>query len=143
MNPRGSIAVGLLAGVAAVVAVVAVALMAVLGVGVFQRSTANFRGRTGAIEKTRGNGDYRVAQYDWFFSQCGAVQAQEDRIKIFTPDTSPTGTANLSAVEATRASLIREYNAKAAATGTSGQFRASDLPFQIDPNQKDTSCASQ
>lgn len=130
------------AAVGAVVLIIVVALMAVLGVGVFQRSTANFRGRTSAIEKTRGNGDYRVAQYDWFFSQCAAVQAQEDRITIFTSDTSPIGAANLRAVEANRASLIRDYNARAEATGTSGQFRASDLPFQINPNQKDTSCGS-
>lgn len=137
-----AVAAAIAFGVVLIIVGLIFATMAIFGIGTFQRSTANFRGKTSQIEKTRANGDYRIANYDWFFAQCGAIQAKEDQIEVFAEDTSPIGEANLRAVKASRASLIRAYNAKATAEGTSGQFRSSDLPYQIQPSQEKTTCVA-
>lgn len=138
----------LLAGIVVLIVGLAFAFMAVFGVGFFQRTTAGFRGGTSAIEKTKGNGSFRIASYDAFFNLCNAVKAQEEKIPIAEKnvalfkgtDNEATAVANLSAIASERVTLINSYNAKAAGTATAGQFRASSLPFQIDPNQEVTQC---
>lgn len=126
----------------ALVVVVAVGAMWVFGFGFFQRSTAEFRGRTGQIERTRADANYRIANYDWFFTQCGAVRAQEARMRIFAADTTSEGRTNLRAVEANRASLIEEYNARATQEDTAGHFRSSHLPYQLSTDDEETRCAT-
>lgn len=131
--------------VAFVVTVAVVMLLGVYGFGWFQRSTANFRGQTGAIEKTKADANFRLNSYQHFFDLCGSVQAQEDRTRILTPAaTAPNASAeaitNLQAVQAERLSLIRQYNADATAKFTLGQFRDNKLPYQLDPSQEHTVC---
>lgn len=147
---KGSaLAVGV--GLALLVIVVVVALMDVFGVGFFSRATANFRGQTAAIEKTKANADFRLHSYNEFFDLCAGVQASEDRIQIATDtlvrmkgtDQETTAIVNLAAIESERATLVREYNAKASRSFTDGQFRSSNLPYQLDPSrQKETSCTT-
>jgi hypothetical protein len=135
-------------GVVAVVAVIALAVMAFFGIGLFNRATADFRGKNEAIEKTKADGEFRIASYNEFFDLCGAIQASEDRIAIFEerldteqdPSLRSEAQTNLDAVRAQRASDIREYNAKASRDFTEGQFRDRDLPYRIDINQEDTQC---
>ena len=103
-------------------------------------------------ERTVANGQYRIANYDKFFNDCAAIQAQEDKIRNTEARETTTGTSSgftesqkasiLLALENTRASLIRQYNQDAAKEGTSGQFRDSDLPYNININDKDTQCAA-
>lgn len=104
-------------------------------------ATADLRGKGSAREQIKANGSFRIAAYNEFFDLCGAVQAQEDRLRIFADDDSENGRINLRAVEAKRAELIREYNNKASRGYTEGQFRASDLPYRLNINDKETECA--
>lgn len=125
-------------------------LMAVFGVGLFQRETAEFRGKTAEIERTKADADYRIANYDKFFDLCASIQADEDTIATLEAelDTKPSAdrreqiNATLTAVRANRFASISEYNADAAKAGTAGQFRDSNLPPSIDKTQESTTCAA-
>lgn len=121
------------------------------GITVLRNETADFRGNSSVINKTRANGNYRIAQYDHFFDLCASVQDQEVTIKAQERElASPDGTANrrsqirqnLSALEANRGEQINHYNADARKSYTAGQFRSSDLPYQIDPTQEPTTCTA-
>lgn len=121
------------------------------GIGQWIRETAGFTGKTAQIRQTKGSGSFRIASYDHFFDLCASVQDQEVTIVSQQSELSDPATtsdrkaqirANLSALRANRGELINHYNADARKTATSGQFRASDLPFQIDPTQEHTSCTA-
>lgn len=153
MNKTRIVLIGVGSVLGCIVLSLGLYLAGVYGGGTVQRKTADFRGKTSQIEKTRGNGDYRIAAYNEFFDLCGAVQTQEDRIQIFTAKVArleKSGDANaladaqtdLDAVTAERAQLIREYNEKATRADTEGHFRASNLPYQIDITKEHTECAS-
>jgi hypothetical protein len=139
-----------LIGAAAVVLVVilAVSLMAVLGVGWFQRGTADFRGKVAATNQVRADGSYRIAAYDHFYDLCAGVQTDEARIKNtldelkVTTDPTRKGVllANLDAQRNKRSEDINQYNADAHKADTVGHFKASDLPYQLDPNKEETKC---
>jgi len=137
-------------GVIAFIVIIAVLLAAVVyGLGGFQRLTAGFRGETSQIEKTKADGDYRIAAYDEFFSKCSAIQAAEDSIanqiaerEYASPERKHQIDANVTATRNQRAQLIREYNADATREATAGQFRDSNLPYQIDIDEETTECAS-
>ena len=139
---------GLRAAVAvfAVLALGAAIYFAVLLIGLV---TADFRGHVSAVNKTRGSGTYRIAQYDHFFDLCAAVQSTEGQIasqkqELAFPDGDTARKAqireNLSALSASRFSLIVQYNADAAKSYTAGQFRSSQLPYHLDPTQETTTC---
>lgn len=127
-----------------------VASMWIFGWGFFQRSTANFRGETEQIEKTRANGDYRIAAYDHFFNLCASVQSKETTIKALEkelhrkPGPSEARTEQIygaiTANEAIRAETINQYNVDAEKAATIGQFKASNLPYELNVNAKETSC---
>jgi len=143
-------ALGLAAIVVGFLLLIAVSSMAIFGWGFFQRSTANFRGQTAAIEKTKANADFRIQSYQKFFNLCGEIQAKEDQARIFQAQldadkragiNNPDHQTNLNAVLATRASLVREYNNLATRGFTEGQFRDSNLPYQININNMETQCA--
>lgn len=114
-------------------------LAPVIGFGI-KWVTADARGAGAAREQIKADPNFRIAAYQEFFDLCSAVQAQEDRIEIFQEDTSPNGQTNLRAVKAKRAELIREYNNKATRNYTQGQFRDSDLPYQLNINEEHTEC---
>lgn len=127
-------------GKRAVIVLIVVALLMPVAVFGIRWVTAPARGAASAREKIQANGDFRIAAYNQFFDLCSAVQAQEDRIAIFEQSSGPNAQANLDAVRANRAALIRDYNSKASRSYTEGQFRDSDLPYQINVNEESTTC---
>lgn len=122
--------------------------MAVFGVGLFKRSTADFRGGTAQRERTLADPDYRIAAYDRFFDLCAAVQSSEATAASLEEEleTKPSDArveqiqASLTAVRANRAEQVNQYNADAAKAGTRAQFRASTLPYTLDVNAEVTTC---
>lgn len=156
-DPSGEIIRGAVIATIAIVVALIVALliasMAVFGFGWFERGTANFRGKTSEINQVN-SGNYRIAAYDSFFDQCSAIQTDEQRVKntlqelAATTDTDRKAQlqANLDAQKNQMVTDINQYNADARKTDTKGHFRASELPYQIDPNtdptKEITSCNS-
>lgn len=138
------------ATVLALVALLVIGLIGVFGFGWFQRSTADYRGKTGQIEQVQGDGSYRIAAYDHFYDLCAAVQAQEASIgnvqaELDTkPDKQRTAVleASLTALKNNRAQLVTQYNADARKADTKGHFRSSDLPFQINLESEHTTCSA-
>lgn len=136
--------------IAAVLGLIAVALVAAYALGWFSDTTVDRRGQTAQQEQTRGDGTYRIAQYDMFFTLCGQVEAQEGAIDDAAANTAglpqPIAATNLQAAVQTRRDLVADYNSRAARSGTSGQFRDSTLPYQLPttyaPNGAHTSCAA-
>jgi hypothetical protein len=105
----------------------------VFGVGGFLRSTADFRGETGKRENVEADGAYRVAQHDYFYNLCSSAKTKQDNIEILK------GTGNKDAVTANRLELnklVNKYNADASNTYTKGQFRADNLPYQLDAEEE-------
>lgn len=126
-----------------------VASMFIFGWGFFSRATADFRGQTQAIERTRANADFRIQAYDRFFALCSAIQTDESRIAALNvelatdppPDRVVQINASLTAVVTSRAGKIVRYNADATRDFTVGQFRDSDLPYRISL-EGNTQCAA-
>lgn len=119
------------------------------GTHLFSQKTADFRGETSKRNLVEANGSYRIAAYDRFYNECASIQGVEDSIAnqeaeraAATPSRQAQIDANLTASRNVRASAIRQYNADARKSYTAGQFRSSDLPFQLDPTAKETSCAN-
>lgn len=146
-NERGALNVG--AGIA--LGVLALVLLVVGGFAL-RWVTAEPRGALSQREKTIADGNYRIAAYDSFFDQCGAIQAKEDQIRQ-TEDrriddksgsaggfTSTQKDAILLALKNSRAELVRSYNADAAKADTKANFLASSLPYQINVNDYNTVC---
>jgi hypothetical protein len=135
-------------GAMAVVVGLVFAAMAIFGVGLFQCGTAEFRGKTGQIERTKADPSYRIANYDHFYDLCAAVQSNEAAIDALKEElaTNPSQgrveqiQAALAALRINRSEDINQYNADARKTATQGQFRASDLPYQLDQTAEKTSC---
>jgi hypothetical protein len=145
------VAKGIGAAVLALVVIAAIMLTGVYGFGWFSRATANYRGGTSAINQTRGNGSYRIAQYNHFYDLCGGIQTDQTRVVNArvalrgdkpTSDQYPEDKANLIAAENGLAGDVNQYNADARKTATAGQFRASDLPYQIDPMEGTITCTA-
>lgn len=139
----------IVAGILAIIVLIVVGAMAIFGFGFFQRSTADFRGKTGQIERTRADPDYRIQAYESFYNECAAVQTAETRIANSKANlrTDEKGSddwyrdrADLSAQENNRADLINSYNAHAREADTRAHFLASDLPYQLDASEEHTTC---
>lgn len=134
--------------VAGVVFLILLATMWIFGWGFISQSSANFRGETSKRNLVEANGSFRIAAYDHFHDLCADIQATEDKIRIqrdeLTMDPSPQRAEeiriNVIALESHRAEAIRQYNQDAHKSYTIGQFRSSDLPFQLDPTARSTKC---
>lgn len=136
--------VGMAVGVA-----IAVIVSAIYVIGGIQSSTAGFRGGVEKKERVVGDGDYRIAQYDHFYELCSAIQAKNENIENLEAlrdasdkDRREELDAAIAAQKNTKNELVQEYNADAAANGTKGKYRASELPYQIDPDDEEVSCGS-
>lgn len=146
---RNGAVVVLLSGVAMLIVGLLLASMAVFGVGWFSRGTADFRGKTNEINQIN-SGNYRIAAYNSFYDECAGIQTDEVRISNAeaalksNTDTSraPELQANLTAAQNQRAQDINQYNADARKADTKANFRASDLPYQIDPTEETTTCTA-
>lgn len=139
---------GLLVG--GFIALVGVVLLAIFTTGLIQRETAGFRGDVGAVERTRGSGAFRIEAYNRFYDICVGVQADEALIQgleseLEDPQTSTSRRdqvrASLTAIRASRAEKIAQYNADAAKDYTVGQFQSKRLPYNLNVNQEVTQCA--
>lgn len=139
------------AALIALALILGLAAMWMFGIGVFKRETADFRGQTDVIEQISADADYRIAAYEWFYDQCAAIQTKEAELAAAQAELATTGAsdyrrqqlnANIAAVTAARAELINTYNAEASKTDTAANFRSSDLPHQIDPDQETTTCTA-
>lgn len=112
-------------------------------------ATAGLVGR-GQAHITIQSGSNRIAQYDKFFNTCASIQGLEG--SIFELERSYASAppadnfeasqrvSNLAGLRALRRQAIAQYNADAAKSYTNGQFRSSDLPYQINAEGTKTSC---
>lgn len=141
---------GALLLVVGVFLLIAVLLVGTFAFGWFSRETAEFRGSTAQTEQVQADPNFRIASYERFFNLCAAVQAKEAGIKeqeallesASTPARREQLQTNLAALRTTRVQDIARYNADAAKTDTRGNFLASNLPYNLDPNAEATTCAS-
>lgn len=139
-------------GIALAVPVLLVALIfgSIYGVGWVKQITADFRGETEQKEQTIADGSYRIVAYEHFFDLCAAVQTAEDSIASLEAelDTEPPQgrvtqiNASITALRNSRADLINQYNADAAKEDTRAAFHSSDLPYQLDNDTEETTCAA-
>lgn len=133
---------------ATILAVALLFLIAVYGFGFLQRETADFRGETGVIEQTKANSSFRIAAYDSFYDACANVRSLESKIVNMQEELDGTEAeqretvlkTSITASKNKRAELIESYNADARKEATRGQFRASDLPYELDENEEVTIC---
>lgn len=131
-------------------AIVGSALLVALffATGWFSQKTANFRGETDKRNQVEANGAYRIGAYDHFFDLCQHVQSDEQSITNLLAEKPADAQrrdvidASVTALRNDRADSITQYNADARKSYTLGQFRSSDLPYQLDLNAKETSCTA-
>lgn len=129
--------------------VAAVAVAAVFIFGGANRLTAPFRGETEKIERTEGDGAFRISSYEEFFELCAAVQVAEGRADSLEAElkTKPPAdrvtqiNTSLTAVRANRTEMISQYNAKAAQEHRAA-FLSADLPARLAPHAGETPCAA-
>lgn len=133
-----------------IVAIITSFLVAVYGGGLLQRMTADFRGETSQIEQTQADADYRIGAYDQFYDKCSGVQSIESKIVNLTDELEAVEdekrksvlNTSITASKNKRAEMINDYNADARKEATRGQFRASDLPYELSEEEEETVCES-
>lgn len=131
---------------ASILLIATIFLVSVYGFGFLQRGTADFRGETGQIEQTKANSDYRIAQYDHFYDSCASVKSIESKINNMQDELEGTEeeqrkivlNTSITASKNKRAELIESYNADARKEATRGQFKASDLPYELNIEEETT-----
>lgn len=137
--------VGVVGGIAIVIAVVfGLSLLGVWLNAQFSILTAETRGETGVREKTVADPNYRIEAYEEFYDRCAEIQTYEEQIENMEAQKGllpkDQYAANVLALENQRSTAIEQYNADSRKAGTLAQFKASDLPYEIDPSQEDTTC---
>lgn len=136
--------------VGVLILIISTILVSVYGGGFLQRMTADFRGETSQIEQTQADADYRIGAYDQFYDKCSGVQSLESKIANLTEELEATDedkrksvlNTSITASKNKRAEMINDYNADARKEATRGQFRASDLPYELSEEEEKTSCGS-
>lgn len=142
---------GITIAVLAIVTVVLAFLVAVYVFGFLQRGTADFRGETKQKEDTQANSSYRMAAYDHFYDMCAGIQSIEGKIGNMEGELADVDekqresilNASIMAAKNKRVELVSSYNADARKEATEGQFRSSDLPYEINENEEVTACTVQ
>lgn len=143
----GMISLYVLGGIVILVGL-AWAAMATFSFGLYSKATADFRGDVAMTEKVHADGNFRIAAYDHFFDACAEIQAKEGTIAALkdelamgpTPERASIVQSTITGVTAARNADISRYNGDAAKTDTMAAFKASSLPFRIDPTQEKTQC---
>ena len=126
-------------GILAAIGVFLLVFVLSISIWGFNVVTAPIRGR-GEEHITINKGNYRIEQQNHFFSLCVSAQNAET-----APDTQYQQLAqvtdegqkfiintNISALQTGRATAINQYNADARNEFTKAQFRAWNLPEQLD-----------
>jgi hypothetical protein len=129
--------------------ILAVVLLVGLWLGVasaiwgFGVATAGIYGR-GEARKQIQSAPFRIEAYQYFFNQCASIQGMEGKIDALVSQLSQLepGTrdysytlSSLTGVKGLRSEAIAKYNQDALKEYTEGQFRDSDLPYQL-PNSE-------
>lgn len=140
--------IALVVGVGAIILALIIGAVGIFGFGWLSNSTANFRGNVAKRNLVEANGSYRIAAYDHFFDLCQQVQAKEasitnvqDELKTAKdPQREVVLNASITALRNSRADLITQYNADSDKSYTEGQFKSSNLPYQLYVTQENTTC---
>jgi hypothetical protein len=135
-------------GFIAIVAILAIGAMATFGFGLFAKSTANFRGEVNEVEQTKASGSFRIYSYEHFFELCVSAQNKEKAIGALQEELALHPSegrreqviADITANKIAREESIDQYNADAQKEKTIGQFKAANLPYELNPNEKETQC---
>ena len=110
-------------------------------------------GRVAATEQIQ-SGSHRIVAYNHFFDLCAGVRADEvsldaqnaQLLDTTDPFQRTRVQTNITGLIGHRAGLIEEYNANARKGYTEGQFRDSNLPYQLRTESyakgEKTSCGS-
>lgn len=104
-----------------------------LGGLLYQKETAGFRGRSEA-ERNIQRGTSRIQRYEEFFNLCSSVQKAEAAIDSLEANKTMNVARRDEAITAqriARRASIADYNRRAVASYTSGQFRDSQLPYTL------------
>lgn len=136
----------------AIIVLVSIVGLAVGGVYLnswYSKTTANTRGETQQREANQGSGAFRQAAYEQFFDLCSSVQAAEAKVdNLKTAQAQATDEyekqrlgLSITAIMNGRADSIATYN-KLAGEKHRAQFQASNLPYRLDLNNMETTCAS-
>lgn len=138
MNNPAITVLGVLAAFVLFMGLVFGLVLAMFGLRV---ATAGLFGAGEAHIQTQG-ADFRLAAYNHFFDACAGIQGQEGQLDAlfaerdqFEPGTRDYGYTikSITGVQGARAQAIAQYN-QDALKWTIGQFRDSDLPFQLPVN---------
>lgn len=134
--PVGKIVFLSILALVGVIALYIVIASAVWGFGV---ATAGIFGR-GEAHKQIQSADFRIQAYETFFNQCASIQGLEGQSDELTAalgrydrgsrEYNITVTS-IAGVKGARHQAIAKYNQDALKNWTEGQFRDSDLPYQI------------
>lgn len=123
----------------------AVVVLILFGVGVTLLSgglsilLAPFQGEVEKSQQVEGSGSHRIAQHDYFYNLCSSIKAKQQNIEALE------AAGYEDAVTANRMQLnemVEEYNANASNDYTKGQFKANELPYQIDANKEIETCGT-
>jgi len=111
-------------------------VVAIWGLGV---ATAGIYGR-GEAHKDIQSADFQIQAYQTFFNQCASIQGLEGQIDELTTALGyyQSGSreynitvTSIAGVKGARHQAIARYNQDALKDWTEGQFRDTDLPYQI------------
>ena len=119
-------------------AILLIGVFVVYGLGGFARFTADYRGETEKREQVEASGEYKVAAHDYFYNQCSDIKAKQQELEIYKDGSIPEAKYNAMQTELVRD--VEEYNAKASNSYTAGQFKADELPYQIEVDEEVESC---
>src|SRR5690625_5149713 len=127
--------------------IVGVVLIDLIGGGLVLRyMLAEPTGVVEAREDTQ-SGSNRIAQYDKFYDLCTSAKTAQDQIANLEEERDggvseareDQITASMTALKGKRDESVNKYNSQAAKNYTAGQFRDSDLPYELD-GKKDITC---
>lgn len=138
----------LLFGSIFIVIVLLFVAMLTFGFGIFAKETANFRGEVSEIEQTKASGSFRIYSYEHFFDLCASVQNKEKAIEALKEELELQPSegrkeqviAYITANKIAREESIDQYNADAQKEKTIGQFKSANLPYELNPLEKEIQC---
>lgn len=136
-------------GATKIALIVGVVIVFLIGGGLGLRYMfAEPTGATEAREDTQ-SGSNRIAQYDRFYDLCSSAKTAQDQITNLEEERdagvsesrADQITASITALKGKRDEAVNKYNSLAQRDYTAGQFRDSDLPYELD-GQENISCTA-
>lgn len=131
-------------GVKLAVIIIGTILALIIVPGVIMYATADFRGTVERQERIQGDGDYRIAKYNEFYSLCSSIQSQQETIEnqeealamTDDEDQKQVYESGILAAKNSQAENIAKYNSLATdSNDNASQFRDSGLPYQIEDGE--------